>query len=252
VSCLWWEVRDEGAGRSRLVKPGKTGRGYVPPRTRPLRVLGRRGLPDRSTFLTGLGCDSLRAYPFVLWEISLEQLQHASNVELLSRLASKSVAEALLNRFGNLTNLAQASFAEMQQIRGVGQSKAAAIKSAFLLAQRLSRETYADSPVLDTPERVADLLREENRLYTVEHFQAVFLNTRRRLIAVQNICQGTLDRVLTSPRDVFAAAWPDERLPWSWCTITPRGIRPRAKRTSKSPGTWCVLATCSASRSWTT
>ena len=163
-----------------------------------------RGLAG--TFLRGLGCDSLPAYPFVLWEISLEQLQHASNVELLSRLASKPVAEALLNRFGNLTNLAQASFAEMQQIRGVGQSKAAAIKSAFLLAQRLSRETYAESPVLDTPERVADLLREENRLYTVEHFQAVFLNTRRRLIAVQNICQGTLDRVLTTPRDVFAAA----------------------------------------------
>jgi len=163
-----------------------------------------RGLAG--TFLRGLGCDRLPAYPFVLWEISLEQLQHASNVELLSRLASKPVAEALLNRFGNLTNLAQASFAEMQQVRGVGQSKAAAIKSAFLLAQRLSRETYAESPVLDTPERVADLLREENRLYTVEHFQAVFLNTRRRLIAVQNICQGTLDRVLTTPRDVFAAA----------------------------------------------
>jgi DNA repair protein RadC len=84
--------------------------------------------------------------------------------------------------------------------------RVAAIKSAFLLAQRLSKETYADAPLLDTPERVADLLREENRLYTVENFQVIFLNTRRRLIAVQNISQGTLDTILAHPREVFAAA----------------------------------------------
>ena len=165
-----------------------------------------RGGPRRRAFLKGLACGRLPAYQFVLWEISLEQLQHASNVELLSRLASKPVAEALLTRFGNLTNLAQASFAEMQQIRGVGQSKAAAIKAAFLLAQRLTKETYAESPLLDTPDRVADLLREENRLYTVENFQVVFLNTRRRLIAVENISQGTLDSLLSAPREVFTSA----------------------------------------------
>ena len=157
----------------------------------PLVSSGARRLAG--AFLKELACGRLPAYQFVLWEISLEQLHHASNVELLSRLASKPVAEALLNKFGNLTNLAQASFAEMQQVRGVGQSKATAIKAAFLLAQRLSKETYAESPLLDTPDRVADLLREENRLYTVENFQVVFLNTRRRLIAVENISQGTLD-----------------------------------------------------------
>lgn len=95
----------------------------------------------------------------------------------------------------------------LQQVHGVGKSKAAAIKSAFLLAQRLSRETYAEAPLLETPDRVADLLREENRLYTVENFQVVFLNTRRhRLIGVQNISQGTLDTILTHPREIFAAA----------------------------------------------
>ena len=136
----------------------------------------------------------------------MDQLQHATNAQLLSTLAGNLVAEALLNKFGGLTSLAQASFDELQQVKGIGKSKAAAIKSAFLLAQRLSKETYADAPLLDTPERVADLLREENRLYTVENFQVVFLNTRRRLIAVQNISQGTLDTILAHPREVFAAA----------------------------------------------
>jgi DNA repair protein RadC len=60
--------------------------------------------------------------------------------------------------------------------------------------------------VLDTPERVADFLRETNRVYTVENFQVVFLNTRRRLIAVENISQGTLDTILVHAREVFAPA----------------------------------------------
>ena len=136
----------------------------------------------------------------------MDQLEHATNVELLSTVAGKPVADALLKKFGGLTNLAQASFDELQQVHGIGKSKAAAIKSAFLLAQRLSKETYAEAPLLDTPERVADLLREENRLYTVENFQVVILNTRRRLIAVQNISQGTLDTILVSPLVVFSPA----------------------------------------------
>ena len=136
----------------------------------------------------------------------MESLEHANNTELLTTLAGKQAAETLMQQYGGLTSLAQASFNELQLTKGVGKSKAAAIKSAFLLAQRLSRESYAAAPVLDTPERIADFLREKNRVYTVETFQVVLLNTRRRLIGVQNISQGTLDTILVHPREVFKSA----------------------------------------------
>lgn len=136
----------------------------------------------------------------------MELLEQANNAQLLSCFTGKSAAEALLGRFGGLTNLAQASFDELKLVKGIGQSKAAAVKSAFLLAQRLSRESYANAPLLDTPDRLADLLREPNRMYTVETLQVVFLNTRRRLIDVQMLSQGTLDSLLVHPREVFAAA----------------------------------------------
>jgi DNA repair protein RadC len=133
-------------------------------------------------------------------------MEHANNAELLSALAGKPAAEALLGHFGGLTSLAQASFDELQTIKGIGKSKAAAIKSAFLLAQRLSRESYPEPPLLDTPDRLADLLREPNCVYTVETFQVVFLNTRRRLIGFQALTQGTLDMILVDARTVFAPA----------------------------------------------
>ena len=136
----------------------------------------------------------------------MQPLEHASNAELLAKLAGKTAADALAQHYNGLVDLSKASFDELQHVKGIGESKAAAIKSAFLLAQRLSRETYPESPVLDTPERIAGLMREQNLAYTVENFQVVFLNTRRRLIGVQNISQGTLDTILVTPREVFAAA----------------------------------------------
>jgi DNA repair protein RadC len=136
----------------------------------------------------------------------MQQSEPTNNAELLSALAGASAAQQLMQKYTRLTDLSQASFDELQQLKGVGPSKAAVIKAAFLLAQRLSRERYAESPLIDTPERVADLLREENLLYKVENFQVVFLNTRRRLLGVTSISQGTLDTILVHPREVFAAA----------------------------------------------
>lgn len=136
----------------------------------------------------------------------MESLEHADNSELLSALAGKPAAQVLLEHYGGLTSLAQASFDELQLVKGIGKSKAAAIKSAFLLAQRLSRESYSEAPLLDTAQSVADLLREQNRVYTVETFQVVLVNTRRRLIGVLALTQGTLDTLLVHAREVFAPA----------------------------------------------
>lgn len=136
----------------------------------------------------------------------VDPLDYASNADLLARLAGKQAAQTLLDEHGCLTNLAMASFDDLQRVPGVGKSKAAAIKAAFLLAQRLAREAIPDSPLVDSPTQVANLLREENRTYETEHFQVLLLNTRRRLIRAVHLNTGTLDQVHVHARDVFRAA----------------------------------------------
>jgi DNA repair protein RadC len=116
------------------------------------------------------------------------------------------VAEWLLQKFPSLDALARASIEELQTVKGVGRDKAIALKSAFTLAKRMVLEFGREMPLLDTAERIADLLREQNRCYEVEHFQAVLLNTRRRLIRIEEISQGTLDSILVHPREVFKRA----------------------------------------------
>lgn len=116
------------------------------------------------------------------------------------------VAEALLRKFESFHNLAAATLNELQSINGVGRDKAITLKAAFELAARMANELRRESPTLDAPERIANLLREENRQYHVEQFQIVLLNTRRRLISVEKISSGTLDTLLVHPREVFKAA----------------------------------------------
>jgi len=116
------------------------------------------------------------------------------------------VGRALIQRLGTLSELSRAPLEELQEIRGVGQDKAIALKAAFTLARRMAAEIQAVAPLLDQPAAVADLLREECRPYTVEHFYALLLDTRRRLLRKVALTRGTLDAAIVHPRDVFRHA----------------------------------------------
>lgn len=116
------------------------------------------------------------------------------------------VGHELLRRFGSLHGLAQATVEELREVKGVGRDKAVTLAGAFALARRLVEERVEESPLLNHPEAVADLVREQARLCTVETFWVALLNTRHRLIKLERISQGTLDTILVHPREVFRPA----------------------------------------------
>lgn len=140
-----------------------------------------------------------------------EALRNADLVAILLRtgLQGRSaiqVAEDLVSQFGKLERLAAASLEELCQVKGVGRDKAVTLKAAFTLARRMARELHGELPVMDAPEKVADLLRDEVRDHEVEHFHALLLNTRRRLIRREVLSKGTLDSTVVHPREVFRCA----------------------------------------------
>lgn len=131
---------------------------------------------------------------------------YASTTELLETIAGKSAAYALMERYGALHKVVQATYTELLHLKGVGPSKAKTVKAALHLAQRLSDEQHVEGMLMDTPESIADAMRERCRVLTVENLFAVLVNTRRRLIAVEKIAAGTLDTLLVHPREVFKSA----------------------------------------------
>jgi DNA repair protein RadC len=116
------------------------------------------------------------------------------------------IGKDLIQKFGSLSALARASVDDLRSVRGVGRDKAVTLVAAFTLAAKMAEELQWDSPVLDNPEVVARLLRDQNLPKSVECFQILLVNTRRRLIRIDEISQGLLDTLLVHPREVFKSA----------------------------------------------
>ena len=141
-----------------------------------------------------------------------DQLSPGELVAILLRTGVKGInvveiGKRLVQRYGSLNALAQASWQDLVKEPGLGPDKAVTLVAAFSLARRLVREVRGESPVLDTPDAVANLMREETRLRNAEVFQVLLLNTRRRLVGEPiKISDGTLDTILVHPREVFRPA----------------------------------------------
>jgi DNA repair protein RadC len=146
-----------------------------------------------------------------LAELGADALRPAELIAILLRTGMKGrsaieIAGELVQQYKSLDALSRASLEELKLVKGIGRDKAIALKAAFTLARFMAKELSGDAPLLDNPERIADYLREDNRTYEVEQFQAILLNTRRRLIRVDLISQGLLDSLLIHPREVFRSA----------------------------------------------
>jgi len=146
-----------------------------------------------------------------LVEHGADALSHAELIAILLRTGLKGanvveIGRQLLQVFGTLRALAQASVEDLQSIKGIGRDKAVTLVAAFALARKMAEELQRESPVLDNPENVVRLLREKNLVKQVETLQVLLLNTRRRLIRMAEITDGTLDTILVHPREVFKTA----------------------------------------------
>ncbi len=146
-----------------------------------------------------------------LVEKGAESLNEPELIAILLRTGLKGrsvveVAQEVLKKFGSPGHLTRVSLEDLRQIKGVGRDKAVTLKAAFELARRAAREVHGEAPLLDTPERVAAFLRDEEQPEKTERFQVLLLNVRRRLIRRERLAQGTQDTLLVNPREVFRSA----------------------------------------------
>jgi DNA repair protein RadC len=143
--------------------------------------------------------------------LGAEALSNAELIAILLRTGLKGtnaveVGKQLMQKFGSLQSLALASVDDLKKVKGIGRDKAVTLVAAFALAQKMAKELQDESPVLDNPENVVRLVRAKNLLLETEQFQALLLNTRKRLIRAAKISDGTLDTILVHTREVFKSA----------------------------------------------
>lgn len=135
-----------------------------------------------------------------------------TDVELMQALIGSGNAQAsavdIAKRLSAVlrSRRADASYAELSQISGLGPAKICEIISAFELSRRYLLPTVSD--IIDTTAKALMQLHDI-RHKKQEHFVCLTLDGANRLIARRTITIGTLTASLVHPREVFADAIAD-------------------------------------------
>jgi DNA repair protein RadC len=114
-------------------------------------------------------------------------------------LGSQRDANALLQHFGSLLILAQASVEQLLPF--ISRSKAIRLVSSLRMGAVTLREER-QSITIDSPEIVAELC-SEMRFLDRELLRVVLLNAKQHLIKVVTVSQGTVNESLAHPREIF-------------------------------------------------
>ena len=164
-----------------------------------------------------MGEDSFRDWP--LAERPREKLQSAgaeqlSDAELLAVILGRGVrgvsalalGRGLLTRFGGLRGVFNASLGELQAEHGMGPGKAAALLATRECCCRYLQERLTPGQAIRSPADSRDYLIARLRDRPHEVFCCLFLDNRHRVLAFDELFQGTIDNTTVYPREVVRQA----------------------------------------------
>ncbi len=116
------------------------------------------------------------------------------------------LARELLIRFGSLTRLFAAAEIDFCKTHGMGQAKYAQLQAVLEMSRRALKEELQRGDALNSPRAVRDYLQLLLGGRQQEVFLALFLDTQHRVIASEELFQGTLSQTSVYPREVVKRA----------------------------------------------
>jgi len=142
----------------------------------------------------------------------IEAFQDYEIVELLLSLGTprkdcKQQAKDAIKKFKGLKGVLEASLDELQEIKGIGPVNAFGIKlfqevSALYLKERILNKEI----ILKSSKAVYDYLYQSMLKLKKEVFKVLFLNSKNKLIAVEDLFEGSLTSSLIYPREIMKKA----------------------------------------------
>lgn len=116
------------------------------------------------------------------------------------------LARELLTTFGGLRALMKASRTEFCSGLGLGDAKFAQLQAVLEMARRHMRESLERGEAFSSPEMVRAYLSARLRDQPREVFLVLFLDTRHRLLAAEEMFLGSLAEASVHPREVVRRA----------------------------------------------
>lgn len=116
------------------------------------------------------------------------------------------LARDLLTEYGGLRGLLAATEAEFCAFPGIGAAKFAQLQATLEMSRRHLGEKIVRGEALTSPEQTRDWLLAHLRDRPHEVFCVLFLDNRNRVLAFEELFQGTLNGASVYPREVLRRA----------------------------------------------
>lgn len=113
------------------------------------------------------------------------------------------IGRRLLNEHDGLRRLLDRPASELQRLPGLGPARACALAAALELGARHLASGMKRGDALTDPGQAADYVSRRLRALPHEVFACLFLDTRHRVIAFEELFRGTLDGAEVHPREVL-------------------------------------------------
>ena len=138
-------------------------------------------------------------------------LQTFELIAIILRTGSKDesvleLAKRVTYKYNTLKELSKASIKDLKTIKGIGNSKAIELLSAFEIGKRVNNESFMTQNKLHSPESIYLYLKSDLEMKTQEHFIALYLNTKGELLKKETLFIGSLNSSLIHPREIFKHA----------------------------------------------
>ena len=137
-----------------------------------------------------------------------------SNAELIAILlrtgiegaSALSIGQHMLSKFEGLRGLADATLAEVSEVKGLSRAKYCQVAAGLELGRRLAALGTADRVIADRPEAIADLLSSEVAHLRQEHLYSVLLDIRNQVLGIRQVYVGTVNTAKVRACEVFRPA----------------------------------------------
>ncbi|KAA0999456.1 JAB domain-containing protein [Paraburkholderia panacisoli] len=116
------------------------------------------------------------------------------------------VARVLLDRFGSMRAMLDATYPDFDGIRGLGPAKKAQLLAIMEMARRSLDDKMRKRSLMNSPETVENYLRLLIGGRPQEVFVSLFLDARHRLIRCEESAQGSFTRMAVYPREIVRRA----------------------------------------------
>ena len=125
---------------------------------------------------------------------------------IFSRKDTKTIAKNLIQKFGTLKAVIFAPEQEIRKIQGLGESTAVFFKLLKETFTRLSLQPLKEETIIASNIHVVEYYRNLLSMERKEQFRVMFINNKNKLIAEEQLQQGTIDQTPIYPREVIQKA----------------------------------------------